>query len=198
MSRILRYFFLGVLAVLPLVLIVNIVIFIRELIGHLFTLIAGYSDNLVVTLLILLLSIATLISIGYSINTYGKSIIITGIDYLIDRLPFLGSINRITKKVVGMFSTKNNDQERQVVYLEYPRKGIWVAGYVTNRQGDMAIVFVPTSPNPTSGFTVLIPEQDLVKSGLKIEQMTSFVMSVGAEFPDAEEEVKRLEEKRSG
>ncbi len=184
LQQLLRYFLIGVLALVPVLLAVNIVLFMERLIRKLFSFVYGYSDNLPFTLLVLLVSIAALCSIGFSISNYGRSLIITAIDKVLDRLPFLNTINRIAKKVIAMLSHQDKGEPREVVYLEYPRQGLWVIGYITNHIGKLRVVFVPTSPNPTSGFTVIVDQEQLRPAGMDIEQATAFVMSIGAEFAD--------------
>jgi uncharacterized membrane protein len=68
------------------------------------------------------------------------------------------------------------------VYTEYPKDGVWVPAYVTNKKNDMYVLFIPTSPNPTSGFTVIVHESKVVKSTMSIEEATSFIVSVGVDF----------------
>ena len=74
-----------------------------------------------------------------------------------------------------------------MVYIEYPKEGLWVPAYVTNKEKDMYILFVPTSPNPTSGFTVIVHESRVVKSEMNIEQATSFIISVGVDYDKSDE-----------
>jgi len=96
-------------------------------------------------------------------------------------------VYRVIKKVVNMFSGHEKKEPREVVYIEYPKEGLWVPAYVTNKENDMYILFVPTSPNPTSGFTVIVHESKVVKSEMNIEQATSFIISVGVDYDKAEE-----------
>jgi len=78
-----------------------------------------------------------------------------------------------------------------VVYIEYPKDGLWVPGYVTNKKGDMYVLYVPTSPNPTSGFTLIVHESKVVKSGMSLEDVTSFIVSVGVDY-DKDSEISKL------
>jgi uncharacterized membrane protein len=113
---------------------------------------------------------------------------------VINKIPIVNTVYRVTKKIVKMFSNHEQDDDREVVYIEYPKDGLWVPGYVTNRQGEMYVVYIPTSPNPTSGFTVIVHESKLVKSLLDLEQVTSFIASVGYEYPNKTQEIGRLAE----
>jgi len=89
-----------------------------------------------------------------------------------------------------MFSSHEQTMAKEVVYVEYPKEGVWVPAYVTNRHDDKYILFVPTSPNPTSGFTVIVDKSKLVKSDMDIEEATSFIVSVGVDYNKASEAIK--------
>ena len=89
-----------------------------------------------------------------------------------------------------MFSGSDSDGKKEVVYIEYPKEGLWVPAYVTNKSDDWYVLYVPTSPNPTSGFTLLVHQSKVIKSELNIEEVTSFIVSIGADFPKSEEVAK--------
>ena len=74
---------------------------------------------------------------------------------------------------------------KEVVYVEYPKEGVWVPAYVTNKFENKYILFIPTSPNPTSGFTVIVDKSKLIKSDMDIEEATSFIVSVGVDYNKA-------------
>ena len=84
--------------------------------------------------------------------------------------------------------TKNDNKEKSVVLLEYPRKGIWVVGFATNEnhglikekiKEELINVFVPTTPNPTSGFLLMLPKKDLIYLSVSFEQASKFIVSAG-------------------
>ena len=84
--------------------------------------------------------------------------------------------------------TKNDNKEKSVVLLEYPRKGIWVVGFATNEnhglikekiKEELINVFVPTTPNPTSGFLLMLPKKDLIYLRVSFEQASKFIVSAG-------------------
>jgi uncharacterized membrane protein len=74
--------------------------------------------------------------------------------------------------------------------VEYPKEGLWVPAYVTNKLDDRYVLFVPTSPNPTSGFALIVHESKIIKSEMSIEQVTSFIISVGADYEKISEVTK--------
>ena len=84
--------------------------------------------------------------------------------------------------------TKTDNSEKSVVLLEYPRKGIWVVGFATKENKgiikkkineDLVNVFVPTTPNPTSGFLLMLPKKDLIYLDVTFEQASKFIVSAG-------------------
>ena len=84
--------------------------------------------------------------------------------------------------------TKTDNDQKSVVLLEYPRKGIWAVGFATkenqgiirkNIKEDVVNVFVPTTPNPTSGFLLMVPKKDLIYLDVSFEQASKFIVSAG-------------------
>ena len=84
--------------------------------------------------------------------------------------------------------TKSDNKQKSVVLLEYPRKGLWAVGFATKEnQGviknsvneELINVFVPTTPNPTSGFLLMVPKKDLIYLNVTFEQASKFIVSAG-------------------
>lgn len=190
-KSILNNFLIGVFAVIPIVIVLQIVIFVKDLVSDFFRMVYGYSDNYLYTLVVFTVSFLILSLIGHKIVKDGKFWAIAAFDFIIDRIPLLNSIYRVTKKVISMFSSHDRKEAREVVYVEYPKEGLWVPAYVTNKLDDKYVLFVPTSPNPTSGFTVIVHQSKIIKSEMNIEQATSFIVSVGVDY-DKMAEMKKL------
>ena len=182
LKRIANYFLIGVFAFIPVVVILQIVLFMKEFISGTFQIVYGYWDNYLLTISIFIFSFYLFVYIGYRLTKVEGSWIIRVIDNIINRIPLLNSIYRVTKKVVNMFSGHESKGAREVVFTEYPKDDVWVPAYVTNKVDDMYILFIPTSPNPTSGFTVIVHESKIIKSKMNIEEATSFIISVGVDF----------------
>ena len=130
-------------------------------------------------------------------------VIITFIGWL--SLSFLGKkffelFNNILKKIpilrtiysaIGQMTeslTKSDNKQKSVVLLEYPRKGVWAVGFATKEnegiiknaiKEDIINVFVPTTPNPTSGFLLMVPKKDLIYLDVTFEQASKFIVSAG-------------------
>jgi uncharacterized membrane protein len=182
-----EFFLIGVLAILPVVIVVQVVLWIKSLVEDAFFSVYGRLDSYLFTSLLFASIIIALSYIGSTLVKSRRSIIISGVDLLMAKIPFLNTIYRVSKKVISMFTSSDNGGKREVVYIEYPKEGIWVPAYVTNKHEDWYVLFVPTSPNPTSGFTVMVHQSKVIKSDLNIEEVTSFIVSVGADFPKASE-----------
>ena len=99
----------------------------------------GYAYSYLYTTLFFAISFAFFAYIGYRISI-GRSFILAAIDAFIDRIPLLNSIYRVTKKVVNMISGHEKQEPREVVYIEYPKEGLWVPAYVTNKEKDKYIL----------------------------------------------------------
>jgi uncharacterized membrane protein len=190
-----KYFLLGVVAIVPLLVVIQIVLFIKQLLTDVIVSLYGYSARYSFTTALLVLSVVLITYIGYSLAKYRRSIIISLFDAVIEKIPLLNTIYRVTQKILAMIATEEKTAKREVVYVEYPKEGVWVPAYVTNRIGEMYVLFIPTSPNPTSGFTVMVHQSKVVPSEMSIEQAASFIISIGADYPLAQETEKLVRSK---
>tara|TARA_B100001059_G_C17550407_1_gene434973 strand:- start:12 stop:629 length:618 start_codon:yes stop_codon:yes gene_type:complete len=123
---------------------------------------------------------------GLSLSFLGKRIL-KFIDDLFKRIPFLRTIYSAILQMTETFSNKDNDK-KSVVLVEYPRKGVWAVGFATKEnKGEMAKktnqklinVFVPTTPNPTSGFLLMFPLDDVIYLDMSFEEASKFIVSAG-------------------
>lgn len=103
------------------------------------------------------------------------------------KIPILRTIYSAIGQMTETF-TKSDNSEKSVVLLEYPRKGIWVVGFATKEnhgiirdkiKEELINVFVPTTPNPTSGFLLMVPKKDLIYLSVSFEQASKFIVSAG-------------------
>jgi uncharacterized membrane protein len=187
LKKLFNYFLIGIFAVIPIAVIIKILFFVKDLLADMVRFVYGYADSTLYTVLFLGLSCVVLISIGYKLVEEGRFWVIAAIDFIMDRIPFLSTIYRVLKKVISMFSSQNQTVAKEVVYVEYPKEGIWVPAYVTNRAADKYVLFIPTSPNPTSGFTVIVGKDKVLESAMNIEEATSFIVSVGVDYDKVSE-----------
>jgi uncharacterized membrane protein len=186
-KKLLNYFLIGIFAVLPIVVILQIMIFVKDRVSDLFQLVYGYADNYLYTILVFAISFFILVYIGHKLVKDGRSWVIAAFDHVIDRIPLLNTLYRVLKKVINMFSAHDRTIAKEVVYVEYPKDGMWMTAYVTNRYDDKYVLFIPTSPNPTSGYTVIVDKSKIIKSAMNIEEASSFIISVGVDYGKAAE-----------
>ena len=123
---------------------------------------------------------------GLSLSFLGKRVLKI-IDNLFKRIPLLRTIYSAILQMTESFSNKDNDK-KSVVLIEYPRKGVWAVGFATKENtGEMASktnkklinVFVPTTPNPTSGFLLMFPVEDVIYLNMTFEEASKFIVSAG-------------------
>ncbi len=183
----LNHFLVGVLAILPVYIVVQIFIWLVDFVLQTVFDIKGWVGHYWTTAAVFVAIYAVLAYIGHELAKHRHSLILSVFDLAIGRVPFLSGVYRVSKKVIEMFRGQGEGRAREVVYVEYPKDGVWVPAYVTNREGDRYVLYIPTSPNPTNGFTVIVHESKLVKSELDFEDVTSFVVSVGSDFPKSHE-----------
>jgi uncharacterized membrane protein len=123
---------------------------------------------------------------GLSLSFLGKKILKL-IDDLFKRIPFLRTIYSAILQMTETFS-KKNDNKKSVVLVEYPRKGVWAVGFATREnKTEMSAkvnkklinVFVPTTPNPTSGFLLMFPMDEIIYLNMTFEEASKFIVSAG-------------------
>ena len=123
---------------------------------------------------------------GLSLSFFGKRILKL-IDDLFKKIPFLRTVYSAIVQMTETFSKKDDDK-KSVVLIEYPRKDVWAVGFATKENsGEMAKktgknlinVFVPTTPNPTSGFLLMFPVEDVIYLNMSFEEASKFIVSAG-------------------
>ena len=106
---------------------------------------------------------------------------------ILKKIPILRTIYSAIGQMTETF-TKKDESQKSVVLLEYPRKGIWAVGFATKENKgliedkvnqDLINVFIPTTPNPTSGFLLMVPKKDLIYLDVTFEQASKFIVSAG-------------------
>lgn len=113
-------------------------------------------------------------------------------EWFVGRVPLLSSVYSLLKQIFeAVFSSKTQAFKR-VVMLEYPRKGIWILGLVradlkgeveAKLPDEMVNVFIPTTPNPTSGFLIFVPKKDVIEMDMSVEEAIKFIVSGGLVEP---------------
>ena len=116
-------------------------------------------------------------------NVLGKTIFNWG-ERILTKLPLVNTIYNAVKQITNAFSGKSMKNFKQVIFIQYPRKGLWTMCFVTNQSknesGDEFYhVFVPTTPNPTSGVFIVIPQKDAVHPDISVEEGLKSIISGG-------------------
>ena len=130
--------------------------------------------------------------LGYFSNyVFGKYFLSVG-ERAIQRIPGIGVVYNSVKQIVSTFGTQNRNLFNKVVLVEFPRKGIWTLGFLTNKQQAEAqavtrmetwTVFVPTTPNPTSGFLLMLPRSEIIELEMSVGEGMKMIISGGAVVP---------------
>ena len=147
----------------------------------------------------LIVSVVLLYLFGLAISTKGGSRLSFWKDRLIGSIPVIRNIFGVTRQV--MSSVTSQYSFSRVVFLEWPREGMVAMGFVTGRaysartRDSMAVVYIPTIPNPTSGNMALIMEDDLIETDLAVEEAMKLVFSGGIVLPE-ELSLARFEQDR--
>lgn len=189
LQRFFKYFLIGVLALLPIIIVLQIVIYVERLLRDFVLSIYGKYESILIPILLFVAAISVLTYIGYLVKV-DKAYLLYFLEKSINRIPLLGTIYRVSQKILSLFRGDDESRLREVVYVEYPREGLWVPAYVTNRIGSQLVVYVPTSPNPTSGFTIIVHESKVIHSEMSIEEASTFVISLGVDVSKPEEAAK--------
>lgn len=193
MGKLKKYFITGMFAILPLaatIFVLNWLFNIADdFAGDFVALFTGARIKglgvLGTILLVFLVGLFTTNVLGRTLLGYG--------DAFISRMPIAGVIYRTVKQILEAFASDEKSAFQRVVMLEYPRKGIYALAFVTGTsQGEVQTktkekvinVFLPTTPNPTSGFLLLVPEKDLIPLDMSVEDGIKMIISGGVISPD--------------
>ena len=116
-------------------------------------------------------------------NVIGKRVV-DWLESIFKKIPLIDSIYSTTKQIIETFSGSQTDSFQKVVYIEYPRKGMWTLGFVTGESvnqnnEEFYHLFVPTTPNPTSGYFVIIAKEDTTAADVDVEEGFRMIVSSG-------------------
>ena len=188
-SRIRNYFIAGIVVLIPIGITLYLTVFIIRISGNVIPKEINPNNYLPFNIpgVEILIALFLITLIGWiSLSFIGKKFFEIFNNFL-KKIPILRTIYSAIGQMTESF-TKTENSEKSVVLLEYPRKGIWVVGFATKEnQGiikkkvheDLVNVFVPTTPNPTSGFLLMLPKKDLIYLDVSFEQASKFIVSAG-------------------
>ena len=197
MTRLRRYFVAGLLFWVPIAVTVLIIGFLVDLLDRSMVLVPlkyrpealfGHSIPGLGVLFAVILVFLTGVIVA---NLLGRRLVQFW-EALLSRIPFVRSIYATAKQVMETMVSGNGKSFREVVMLEYPRKGLWTLAFVTGEglpaaqelTGEKLInIYVPTTPNPTSGFFLMVAEKDVVRLDLSVEDGLKLILSTGVILP---------------
>src|SRR4051794_6033076 len=143
-------------------------------------------------LVALILAALLTAGVGRLARNYLGQKMIEWVDTWLLRVPLLNKLYGATKQVNEAFTSGSKDSFKTVVMVEFPRAGMYSVGFLTSEQHDeigsktgekMVSVFIPTTPNPTSGFLVLVPLDQVTKLDMSVADGVKFIISLGAITP---------------
>ena len=139
----------------------------------------------------IIISIILITFIGWlSLSFIGKKLLEI-FNNILKRIPILRTIYSAFVQMLDIF-TKSNENKKNVVLIEYPRKGSWAVGFATKEnkseishksKQNLINVFVPTTPNPTSGFLLMFPKEEVIYLDMSFEEASRFIVSAGSSEP---------------
>jgi len=196
-KRIKKIFITGFIAIIPIAATVYIVFFIVGIIGYLVKILPEplQPDNLLgfhVPGLDFILALLFIFFVGLVIRSFMGRWLVASIEEVIDRIPMVSSVYASMKKMVDAVVSAQSESFKNVVIIEYPRKGIYALAFMTGEaHGEVqdktaqrcVNVFLPTTPNPTSGFFLMVPEEDVTVLKMSVEDAFRLIISGGIITP---------------
>ena len=188
-TRLRNYFITGVIVLVPIGFTLYLTIFIISISSKLIPNEINPNNYLPFSIpgLEIILSIIFITFIGgLSLSFIGKRVL-NFVNDLFKKIPILRTIYSAIGQMTQSFAPSKN-KKKSVVLIEYPRKGVWAVGFATkDNEGEinkrtkknLVNVFVPTTPNPTSGFLLMIPRNDLIYLDMSFEEASKFIVSAG-------------------
>jgi len=188
-TRIRNYFIAGIVVLIPIGITVYFTLFLISISSKILPNEINPNHYLPYSIpgveIIIALFLITIIG-WLSLSFLGKKLL-NLFNKILKRIPILRTIYSALGQMTETF-TKNEKNKKNVVLVEYPRKGSWAVGFATKENsGEISVktnkklvnVFVPTTPNPTSGFLLMFPKEDLIYLDLSFEEASKFIVSAG-------------------
>ena len=140
----------------------------------------------------ILVAVVFFVLVGWFAKNFLGRLLIRISEYVVDRLPVVNTVYGAIKQIFETVMASKSDAFKDVVMFEYPRKGMWVMGFVTGStkgevqsltDTEVVNVFLPTTPNPTSGFLLFVPKKDLLYMKMGVEEAIKMIVSGGIVTP---------------
>ena len=190
-KKIRNYFLAGIVVLIPIGITIYFSIFIERAFSNLLPKYLNPNNLLPIDVpgLEILITFFIITFIGMLSVTFVGKYFLSLNEKLFNKIPVLKTIFNGLTQLTNSFASVDNDNKKKMVLIEYPRKGIYSLGFatsinkgeVTTRVGEkMVNIFVPTTPNPTSGFLLMVPEKDVIYLDMSFEEASKFIMSAGS------------------
>tara|TARA_Y100000590_G_C15638614_1_gene984015 strand:+ start:784 stop:1398 length:615 start_codon:yes stop_codon:yes gene_type:complete len=192
-ARIRNYFIAGVVVLIPIGITVYLTLFLVSISSKILPKEINPNNYLPYEIpgLEIFISLILITFIGWlSLSFIGKKLLDI-FENVLKKIPILRTIYSAIGQMTDTF-TKKNENKKNVVLVEYPRKGSWAVGFATkDNEGEISEktkkelvnVFVPTTPNPTSGFLLMFPKDEIIYLDLTFEEASKFIVSAGTSNP---------------
>jgi len=188
-SRLRNYFIAGIVVLIPIGITVYLTFFIVSISSKILPKEINPNHYLPYNIpgLEIVISLFLITLIGWlSLSFLGKKLL-DMFNNILKKIPILRTIYSAIGQMTQTF-TKNDSNKKNVVLIEYPRKGSWAVGFATKDNSgeiktktnkNLVNVFVPTTPNPTSGFLIMFPKDELIYLDMSFEEASKFIVSAG-------------------
>ena len=189
MRRFRNYFITGIVVLIPIGITIYLTLFIISISSKILPEELNPNNYLPYEVpgVEILISIILITFIGWlSLSFIGKKLL-NLVNEIFKKIPILRTIYSAVGQMTATFTQKKG-RKKSVVLVEYPRKGVWAVGFATKEntgeikkktKEDLINVFVPTTPNPTSGFLLMFPKKDVIFLDINFEQASKFIVSAG-------------------
>ena len=193
-SKLRNYFITGVLVLIPIGVTVYLTLFFVKIFSKVLPQEINPNNYLPYSIpgLEIIISIIVITVIGWlSLSFLGKKLVKL-VNDIFKRIPFLRTVYSAIGQMTQSFAQSRKSKKKSVVLVEYPRKGSWAVGFATQENtGEIASktnknlinVFVPTTPNPTSGFLLMFPKDEIIYLDMSFEDASKFIVSAGTSNP---------------
>ena len=194
LSKLRNYFIAGIVVLIPIGITLYLTLFLIKISSKILPKEINPNHYLPYDIpgLEILISLFLITLIGWvSLSFLGKRLL-SLFDNLLKKIPILRTIYSAILQMTETF-TKSDNTKKNVVLIEYPRKGIWAVGFATKKNStemstktkkELINVFVPTTPNPTSGFLLMVPKEEIIYLDLNFEEASKFIVSAGTSNPN--------------
>jgi len=187
------YFFVGLFSIIPIGVIFFLIKWILELFispaQSIISKIVFIRHESFIWIIAFVLTVSFILFCGYLISSVFGRFLFLEIEKIISQIPVVNTLYQTVKSITDSISNKNKQAFSKVVLIQYPRKGIWTIALVTgqseNEDGKKFYhLYLPTTPNPTSGFMLYVPMEDAIETDMGSEEAIKIIISGGTLSPD--------------